>query len=29
MMSGHLQLDDEATSMLEYAIEDDENNNMY
>ncbi len=29
MMSGHLQLDDETNSMLEFAIEDDAKNNMY
>ncbi len=29
MMSGHLHLDDETTSMLESAIEDDAQNNMY
>jgi len=29
MMSGHLQLDDETTSMLEIAIEDDAEKNMY
>lgn len=29
MMSGHLQLDDETTDMLESAIEEDAKNNMY
>jgi PPOX class probable FMN-dependent enzyme len=29
MMSGHLELDDETTGMLELAIEDDAQNNMY
>jgi PPOX class probable FMN-dependent enzyme len=29
MMSGHLQLDDDTTSMLEAAIQDDAQNNMY
>jgi PPOX class probable FMN-dependent enzyme len=29
MMSGHLQLDEDTTSMLEAAIEDDAKNNMY
>lgn len=29
MMSGHLQLDEDTTSMLEAAIEDDAQNNMY
>ena len=29
LMSGHLQLDDETTTMLESAIEDDAKNNMY
>lgn len=29
LMSGHLQLDDATTSMLEIAIEDDAQNNMY
>ena len=29
MMSGHLQLDEDTTSMLEVAIEDDAQNNMY
>jgi len=29
LMSGHLQLDEDTTSMLELAIEDDAQNNMY
>lgn len=29
MMSGHLQLDSETTSLLKIAIEDDAPNNMY
>ena len=29
MMSGHLQLDEDTTSILEAAIEDDAQNNMY
>ncbi|WP_170287228.1 MSMEG_1061 family FMN-dependent PPOX-type flavoprotein [Halioglobus maricola] len=29
LMSGHLQLDDDTTNMLEFAIEDDAQNNMY